>query len=588
MRSGTAARAAASTIAVCGVVILGPAVAGMSSSRSWGIGGLVALAVATLLAPASLHAMSASRRPRGVTGAAALPLVGRAASLVVACAGLGLAVTGVLAIRTRLHESWTDPVDALPPLAGLLLLAGAGWLAWAWPPDRPAGHAAAADPARPLDGVGTTRAGLPPAGLAGVLVAVVLVAAVTAGAVTVVPALAIDASTAAPGTAPARISRVGAGPLSEVWSRTFEYAEGAIAGARGPLLLVGDGVVARDGTTGADLWHYRVPGIHVQVAAGRGGRTVVLRVLGEGRPRSQATRILVLDGASGQVQVDRPVAPGHDERWTDDATADEILVGSVAVVTEAMGYQVSRSLTDGRLLWQRDTNAEFCDTHRRVAMVHDVLVQAFTCRGDDGTTTGYVIGTDPTTGRTRWQRTTRAGTIADPVLSVASDGSAVAVTLLATAEADPAATAGRGWAVVPGSTALWLLDPVTGTVLHSADPRKAETIRALGAGWWMTGPWSVVRPGAPIEYVLGSAAGPTRTVPTAEGECLAARNVVLAGGWICQTMGDTRPTGYRVVPSEPAAPVAPEVSGDAWLDDMPGALIAWTSTGYRVTALRWS
>lgn len=581
MRSGTgtAVRAAASTLAACGVVVLAPAVAGMTSSRGWGICGVVALAIATLLALAPQRRPSTPARPRSVLAAVTRPAVGRAASILVACAGLGLAGMGLLAIRSRLQQSWTGPLDALPPLAGLFLLVGAGTLAWA----------GALAPTPPLSGLADVGG----RGWRGAGIALVLVAALTTGAATVVPALAIDASTVEPATPPARVTRVGAGPLRVAWSRTVQDADSVIAGARGPLLAIGDGVVALDGTTGANLWHYRVPGIHVQVAASRDGRTVVLRVLGDRRPRSQAARMLVLDGATGRVRVDRVISVGHNERWTDSAEADEIQVGSTAVVTEALGYQVSRSLTDGRLLWQRDVNTEFCDTHRRVAMIRDVLVQAFTCKEDHEADVGWVMGTDPETGRTQWQRTTRADSIADAVLSVASDDSAVAVTLLATVDADKAATAGRGWAVVPADSALWLLDPVTGSVLYAANPRTAETIRALGAGWWMTGPWSFVVPGPAIEYTLGSPAGRTRNVLTAEGECLASRAVVFLGGWICQPVRGTRPTGYLVIradparPAVPAVPIASGVSGDAWLDDVPGALIAWTPSGDTVTALRW-
>ena len=73
--------------------------------------------------------------------ALARPPVGRAPSMLLTCAGLWLTVTGVLAIRPRLQESWTDPVDALQPLAILFLLAGAGWLVRTWPPRHEAGSA---------------------------------------------------------------------------------------------------------------------------------------------------------------------------------------------------------------------------------------------------------------------------------------------------------------------------------------------------------------------------------------------------------------------------------------------------------------
>jgi hypothetical protein len=271
------------------------------------------------------------------------------------------------------------------------------------------------------------------------------------------------------------------------------------------------------------------------------------------------------------------------------------MVGSTAVVTETYGYQVARSLTDGRVLWKRDTNHTFCHTHRKVAMLRDVLVQAFTCKSEGSPDTGWVMGTDPATGRTRWQHRTHADTIAHAQLSVAPDGSAVAVTLIVWAEADKAGTAGRGSTVVPDSSVLWLLDPASGAVLYGADPRKARGIRALGDGWWLTTPWpsTPAATTASTGYALGSVSGQGRAVSITEGECLAARALVLDGGWICQPVSDSKPPGYLAVPADRTTTAQlSTMNGPSWLTDVPGALIAWgewadSGPTWRITGLRW-
>ncbi|HET9657892.1 MAG TPA: hypothetical protein VFP72_21240, partial [Kineosporiaceae bacterium] len=142
---------------------------------------------------------------------------------------------------------------------------------------------------------------------------VVATVALTAYGAVLVPQLRVQATvtTASPGpVAPVpALATVGRG---DTWSRTFTAdrhgPQRVLRGARGPLVVGPGGVVALEGSSGSELWRYRIQqpeGVTSLAAASPDGRFVVLLVFtfGDSAIDPAQTRMVVLDGATGSVRA---------------------------------------------------------------------------------------------------------------------------------------------------------------------------------------------------------------------------------------------------------------------------------------------
>ncbi|RKS09732.1 putative pyrroloquinoline-quinone binding quinoprotein [Nocardiopsis sp. Huas11] len=125
-----------------------------------------------------------------------------------------------------------------------------------------------------------------------------------------------------PEPVPARVSRIG-------WSWEPPLGteiHGVRAGAHGPIVLITDGAVALDGTTGEELWSYRRPLDHAR-RVGADGRGVYVRYAPGPDTGERVT--VTLDAVTGEIR-DRdpdvvplavedllPAAPGRADRLTD-------------------------------------------------------------------------------------------------------------------------------------------------------------------------------------------------------------------------------------------------------------------------------
>ncbi|WP_110207223.1 PQQ-binding-like beta-propeller repeat protein [Nocardioides daejeonensis] len=234
-----------------------------------------------------------------------------------------------------------------------------------------------------------------------------LAGAVVAGAGWQLPAIPVEASTAEPGDARASESV----PTEVAWSYetgTATLSRGdVVPTTRGLAVKVPDGVVAIDGATGKELWHYRVHrATALAVAASPDGSWVIVELHPRGADaalRAGVGRVVALRGETGEVGMIENIDSGP-LRLT--LAADVWLTaGSRGPGREVRSFD-GMSLADGSSRW-RWTVPEGCGIgdggFRRVVATARVFVFGLWCEaGDPQHGTARWVAVDARTGEEAW------------------------------------------------------------------------------------------------------------------------------------------------------------------------------------------
>jgi outer membrane protein assembly factor BamB len=276
-----------------------------------------------------------------------------------------------------------------------------------------------------------------------------------------------DATTAAD-TRPAPVP---AAPRTRTWMwhapEGLTVREVVPAGA-GVVVAVDDGVVALDGVTGRERWHYRVAGARVALAAVTpDGDTLTLtyNVPGEG---INEIRVLVLDATTGTVVLDETGDGSYFyDSYSWGVLTDQVLV-SVAMQVRAFDPRT------GERRWEY-TPPPQCEVWEEgpptmagagvvtVGMVCGPDKPPVRIPSDPEPVTVTVVGLDERTGQQRWQHT-RDGVLVAKLVP-AGDGSAVFL------QCD-------GFAA--------LLDPATGAPVLDAPGTDADLVIGATDEWLAT------------------------------------------------------------------------------------------------------
>lgn len=276
-----------------------------------------------------------------------------------------------------------------------------------------------------------------------------------------------DASTAA-GTTPAPVP---AAPRTRTW--VWHAPEGltvreVVRAGAGVVVAVEDGVVALDGVTGRERWHYRVAGANVGLAAlTPDGDTLTLTYIVQYEGADEI-HVVVLDATTGTVILDRA---GYDPYFVDSYSSrvltDHVLV-SVAEQVRAFDPRTGQRRWEYTPpaqceVWEEDPPAVAGAGVVTVGMVcgPDKPPVRIPSRPEPVTVT--VVGLDERTGQQRWQHT-RDGVLVARLVP-AGDGSAVFL------QCD-------GFAA--------LLDPATGATVLDAPGTDADLVIGATDEWLAT------------------------------------------------------------------------------------------------------
>ncbi|NKZ01919.1 PQQ-binding-like beta-propeller repeat protein [Nocardiopsis alborubida] len=211
----------------------------------------------------------------------------------------------------------------------------------------------------------------------------------------------VAAPGAAPGT-PTAVTRVG-----WTWEGPEDTrVERVVAGPRGPVVLLGDGMVGLDGATGEELWTYRLPfGWHTSAGASMGGDLAYVSYR-QDPDDSGSGRMTVVDTATGEIT--REVAAPPEERF---GTGDHHFLGVLPTGSlhtgsdEEPGTLVAYGDAGEGGLWTftpQDPESA-CDTERRVLLHEGLILAAYLCRGEPDVRPLVVLGLDARTGEQRWR-----------------------------------------------------------------------------------------------------------------------------------------------------------------------------------------
>lgn len=211
----------------------------------------------------------------------------------------GLTLILGLVTAWAFYLSWTSPVtdpantsESLSLLRGCLLVFLLAGAALQWEPDPPVRGRWM----RSLAGA-----------TAGVLVAGLIAALVGPLSHPLVVRTVVEGDLGTPAGVPTKITEVG-------W--TWEVPQGtrfqeAIAGVHGPIMVLGDGLVALDGTSGEELWTRRYPNstkVRPQIMP---DGTLAYLTYGRGSGEAALWRVATLDTATGETVRE------HQEEQTD-------------------------------------------------------------------------------------------------------------------------------------------------------------------------------------------------------------------------------------------------------------------------------
>jgi outer membrane protein assembly factor BamB len=309
---------------------------------------------------------------------------------------VGVATTGVLRHRPIAALTWTLAVVAL----GLTVLAAIGFIAQYETGFPGAGTLLAAVGGLAV-AVGTLltlpvpagRWRLPPVGSGLSSACALLVVAVFATPLTLTaPEWRLTATTAAaaePAPVPAEVTRV-------AWSTEVDGPiKTVVAAGMGAVVLLDDGVVAVDGTTGEIRWSHRRAGAKArQLDASPDGRTVLLQTSPQDR---FPIRTEVLDAFTGDLRfVDDSPNTSHSPGFITPVTNGTYIKANHDV-TDFSGH----SLIDGRELWRfrAPDGCEIAGTSSKRFARGTGFLLGLTC----GQSQFRFVSVDAVTGTLRWQ-----------------------------------------------------------------------------------------------------------------------------------------------------------------------------------------
>lgn len=277
--------------------------------------------------------------------------------------------------------------------------------------------------------------------------------------------LSADATTAAD-TRPAPVP---AAPRTPTW--VWHAPEGltvheVVPAGAGVVLEVEDGVIALDGVTGRERWHYRVAGANVGLAAVTpDGDTLTLNIVSQ---QGLEIRVLVLDATTGTVILDKTgEAPYFVDSYSSRVLTDHVLL-SVAEQVRAFDPRT------GVRRWEYTPPAECAVWNEQppAVVAAGVVTVGMVCGpdkppvripSDPEPVTVTVVGLDERTGQQRWQHKRDGVLVAELVPT--GDGSAVFL------QCD-------GFAA--------LLDPATGATVLDAPGTDAELVIGATDEWLAT------------------------------------------------------------------------------------------------------
>jgi hypothetical protein len=339
--------------------------------------------------------------------------------------------------------------------------------------------------------------------------AFLLVAVLATPLVLVVPDARVDATTATEAkvaAVPDTVSRV-------AWSTEVDGpVRDVVPAGAGVVLLLDDGVVALDGTTGDVRWtHVRHGAEAAQLDVSPDGATVLVQF----RPRDRfPIRREIIDAVTGQLRftVENPNKDASTGFIT--PVTNTSYIGADADETEFYGY----SLTDGHRLWTYRAPADCWlkpDHSAQVAVPTGMLLPLACGKDwrDKGFTEFRYVLVDATTGVVRWQHSMRWDTPTSKVnvsAELAPDDRFVAVGIWSDTDMTPVTTNA-------------VLDTGTGKPLPTAMPTQ---LRASGVG-------VVALSGGGIQLVDVTTGEPLSATQEIQS-CMASNfGAVLASGTVC-------------------------------------------------------
>lgn len=264
-----------------------------------------------------------------------------------------------------------------------------------------------------------------------------------------------------------------------VWEAPDSFVlRNVLAGVGGAVMVLTDGVVGLEGTTGAELWRYRIPdGTLASASTTPGKASVVLAYRGEDEGDLD---VVVLDTGTGELLAEFPVRAGGGDGGssllTDDARLSHSGAGRFRVT--------AASLETGEPLWEfaEDIPEEAEEFHAgEVVVTADTIVLsavlAESSRAEAAAGVGQtlsVVGLDARTGDVLWEEefSFTADRVKQPQVTLSDDGR---VLLL---ESDDGNSS--------GAREQWLLDPHTGDELPGSafsDGEDWQRVALLGDGY---------------------------------------------------------------------------------------------------------
>ncbi|MEU4285868.1 PQQ-binding-like beta-propeller repeat protein [Nocardiopsis dassonvillei] len=236
-----------------------------------------------------------------------------------------------------------------------------------------------------------------------------VLAVVTAGwaAVSETTHQPLEHAVAAPGAAPGMpttVTRVG-----WAWEKPEDARiERVVAGPRGPVVLLGDGLVGLDGASGEELWTYRLPfGWYTSTDASLGGDLAYVSYR-QDPDDIESGRMTAVDTATGEITREVPAPPEERSVTGDDHFIGVLPTGSLYTGSdEEPGTLIAYGDTGEDELWTFTPTPQepetICDTERRVLLHEDLILAAYLCRGESDVRPLVVLGLDARTGEQRWR-----------------------------------------------------------------------------------------------------------------------------------------------------------------------------------------
>lgn len=284
-----------------------------------------------------------------------------------------------------------------------------------------------------------------------------VLAVVTAGwaAVSETTHQPLEHMVAAPGAVPGTLTTVTR--VGWTWEKPEDARiERIVAGPRGPVVLLGDGLVGLDGASGEELWTYRLPfGWYTSTGASLGGDLAYVSYR-QDPDDIESGRMTAIDTATGEITERTPLPP---EELTAAGEAERGDPSPGITLYWNSAYDGSRTVVaydnaGEEVLWTRLVHAPedsgSLDMRTFAGYGETTVVAYLDGNGVEGWTV-VVLGLDTRTGEEEWRLEDRDTTVTN-FLRISPEGTAVS--------AGERPVVGVGYEYGPTT----LLDPSTGEV----------------------------------------------------------------------------------------------------------------------------